>query len=58
MDEHEALKQAQEQVKAPKKDKTTGDWVVEYLNNGHWVRETFSSDEAAYVYHHTKSCQV
>ncbi|MBQ3944384.1 MAG: hypothetical protein II670_02085 [Alphaproteobacteria bacterium] len=54
MDEHKALLQAQEQVKAPKKDQATREWCVEYLNGLHWTRQTFSTDESAYVYYYTK----
>lgn len=54
MNEHQALLQAQDQVRLPKKDQATGDWVVEYRNNGHWVREAFTTDEAAYIYFHFK----
>lgn len=54
MKKHQALLHAQEQVRLPKKDKTTGDWVVVYRNKGHWVHETFTTDEAAYVFFYTK----
>lgn len=54
MNEHQALLKAQNMVKLPKKDQATREWYVEYMNGSHWTRQTFATDECAYVYYYTK----
>jgi hypothetical protein len=54
MDNHTAILKAQEMLKFPIKDAQLAEWVVEYRSGKHWVKQTFVSDEAAYVFYYTK----
>lgn len=54
MDNNTAILKAQEMIRFPIKDKQMIEWVVEYRNGKHWVQQTFTSDEAAYVFYYTK----
>lgn len=54
MTEAQALLEANKRIKAPEKDELLNEWVVYYLENGHWIRKSFISDDGAYVFMYTK----
>ena len=58
MNEKTALTLAQRWVKAPYKNKKTGEWIIEWLNGTTYQKETFSSRSDAYSFFYNKISEL
>lgn len=54
MNKKEGLKKTGEIIRPPVKDKGKNVWVVEYLENGKWVRHESITDDGAYMFYYQK----